>query len=66
MTRFTAREKATEARRETELRKRVYPRFVGEGKISGKAADRQIAIMDEIAADYEQIAEADEMQERLL
>jgi hypothetical protein len=63
---FTARDKATEARREVGYRRRVYARLVGEGKMKGHDADRQIAIMEAIAADYAVLAEAEEKKERLL
>lgn len=66
MTRFSSSDKAIEARREVRQRQRVYSRLVGEGKMNGKSADRQIAIMEEIAADYAERAEADEQEERLL
>jgi hypothetical protein len=63
---FTARDKAECAEREVAQRKRVYFRLVGEGKMSGKFADKQIAIMQAIADDYRLQAEADEAKERLL
>lgn len=37
--------------RELKLRYRVYPRLVSEGKMSQRAATREIKIMEEIAAD---------------
>ncbi len=49
---FTNAEKAKEAQREAGLRQRVYPRFVAGKKISQAEADRQIALMQEIADDY--------------
>lgn len=60
------REKAECAAREVTMRKRVYPRWVADGKMKQSAADRQIEIMDAIAADYGALAEADEAKERLL
>jgi hypothetical protein len=66
MTPITAAEKAKEARREVAMRRRVYPGWVGGGKLSQAAADRQIAIMQAIADDYERMAEAEAAQGRLL
>jgi hypothetical protein len=63
---ITARDKAECAKREYKMRRRVYPRWVGEGKMSGQKADHEIAIMEAIAADYQRQAEAEEAEERLL
>ncbi len=63
---FSARDKANCAKREAGFRKRVYPRFVAEGKMSGKVADEQIAMMEEIAVDYGALAERAEAAERLI
>jgi hypothetical protein len=38
--------------REIKLRERVYPRWVGGGKMSQDKADREIAVMKAIADDY--------------
>ena len=54
---FTNTEKATEARREAKMRKMVYER-----RGFTELDLRRIAMMEEIAADYEQLAE----KERLL
>jgi hypothetical protein len=62
MTRFSASDKHKAIVREIEMRKFVYPRRVQSGQISQRQADEQIAIMEEIAADYAKLAE----QERLL
>lgn len=51
---YTRDEKLREARRELRQRRRVYPRLVQQGKLTRADADRQIAIMEAIAADYEQ------------
>lgn len=45
-------EKLNEVLREIRQRQRVYPRLVAAGKLSQADADRQIAIMREIADDY--------------
>lgn len=52
MTTFTATEKFKEIERELLMRRRVYPRFVEQKKMSQTQADRQIALMDAIADDY--------------
>ena len=59
---FTASEKHRELLREIEMRKSVYPRRVMTGSMSQRQADRQIAIMEEIAEDYRAQTE----KERLL
>jgi hypothetical protein len=66
MNAISNREKCAEARREAALRRKVYPGFVERKMITSKAADRQIALMDAIAADYAVLAEHDERGERLL
>lgn len=50
---FTNKEKATEARREVVMRRRVYPGMVAGGKMTSGEADRLTAIMAEIAEQYE-------------
>jgi hypothetical protein len=62
MVMFTAKEKCLEAMREVKMRRRVYPRWIEEGHISQDVADRRIEIMQQIAEDYEKLAE----DERLL
>jgi len=52
MGKFTALEKADAAKREAGYRRYVYPRRVSDGKMSQENADKQIAIMDEIEAEY--------------
>lgn len=53
---FTAEEKRDCARREVKLRRRVYPRRIDNGHMTQALADKQIALMEEIAADYEESA----------
>ena len=59
---FTAQQKLEAVERELSFRKRVYERFVSEGKMPKGKADWEIGIMKEIAADYRSAAE----KERLL
>lgn len=47
--------------RELKLRYNVYPKLVAEGKLSQRQADRQIAVMEEIAADYRALTEQKEL-----
>jgi hypothetical protein len=49
---YSAQEKHRELLREIEMRKSVYPRRVMTGSMSKRQADRQIAILQEIAEDY--------------
>lgn len=63
---ITARDKADCAEREVKMRRRVYARWVAEGKMPGRTADREIAVMESIAADYRHQAEAEDAKGRLL
>jgi hypothetical protein len=49
---YTVQDKRECATREARLRRRVYPRWVQSGKMTQRQADREIAIMEAIAADY--------------
>lgn len=50
---FTNGEKRACAEREVKQRNRVYPRLVENGRMTKEAAEREIAMMKEIAEDYE-------------
>jgi hypothetical protein len=50
---FTNRQKADCAKREVKQRIRVYPRWVSEQRMSPNFASEQIALMEEIAEEYE-------------
>ena len=63
---FTARQKAECAEREVKQRQKVYGRRVAEGRMSAEFAASQIAMMEEIAAEYRATAEAEEAKGRLL
>ena len=58
---FTAEEKLEAVRRELSYRRRVYRRRVDEGKMTQALADRQIAIFEAIADDYERSAEKERL-----
>lgn len=64
--RFTARQKQQAAAREVAQRQRVYPRLVEAGKMKRADAEKQIAIMSAIEADYRQRADAEDAKGRLL
>ena len=56
---FTNTEKAAEARREVAMRKEVYSRAAG-GTLRPAQA-RRLAMMEEIAAEYEALAEKERL-----
>lgn len=58
---FTAREKMQAAQREVGYRRRVYERRVADGHMSRQKADKEIAIMEEIAWDYGELAEKEQL-----
>lgn len=62
---FTWRDKMREAQKEVGYRRFVYPKLVASGKMSQADADRRIAIMDEMAADYGRAAQKQERAESL-
>ncbi len=66
MTNITGRDKLREAEREVQQRERVYARLVENGKLTRQKADRQIAIMEAIAADYRRQAVEEEQKGMLL
>jgi len=53
-------DKLGEVRRELGFRRRVYARQVAIGRMTQDAADRGIAVMEAIAADYETKESTDE------
>lgn len=63
---ITAKDKAECAEREVKQRLYVYPRRVADGKMTQALADKQIAIMQSIAADYRKVADAEDAAGRLL
>ena len=58
---FTADEKHRAAMREVGYRKRVYIRLVDAQKMTQKQANEQIAVMEQIAADYQKQAESERL-----
>jgi hypothetical protein len=49
---FTTTEKKQAVERELTYRRRVYGRWVTEGRLTQKRADQQIKVFEEILADY--------------
>lgn len=49
---FDAAQKYACAVRELEMRKRVYPRWVADKRMTQEKADQEIAMMAEMATDY--------------
>lgn len=58
---YSDTEKLAAIEREIKLRRRVYPRQVAAGNMTQALADAQIAVMEEIAADYRPKAEAERL-----
>lgn len=58
MTTFLPSELAACAEREVKQRRRVYPRFVADKRMSQAEADRQIAMMEAIATHFRAAADA--------
>jgi hypothetical protein len=63
---FTYQQKAEVAEREVKQRKRVYPRWVADKRMTQEFADYQIAVMEAIALEFRYLASVDERKERLL
>jgi len=49
---FSDQQKRESAERELKMRRRVYPRWVADKRMTQEQADREIAVMAEIAEDY--------------
>lgn len=62
---FSARDLCNEAGRELAQRGRVYARLVAQNKLTQKAADRQIAMMQQIRDEYDAKATAEERRGEL-
>jgi len=56
---FSNAEKHREAVREVGYRRRVFERLVAEKKMRQEVAEHRLAIMEEIARDYQKLAEQD-------
>jgi len=54
---FTAADKLAAVRREIAMRRRVYPRWVENKRMTQSKADEEIAVMEAIAADIERQVE---------
>ena len=49
---FTTADKRAALQRELKMRRRVYPKWVRDGRMAAADADREIAVMEAILADY--------------
>lgn len=58
---MTETDKYNCAKRELSMRKRVYPRWVSEGRMSQEKADQEIACMAAIVEDYRKICEGERL-----
>ena len=58
---ITADDKFTCAEREVKMRKKVYPRWVADGRMSEGKAALEIQIMEAIASDYRAAAEKERL-----
>jgi len=62
---YTAREKLRCVERELKYRNHTYPRRVNEGRMTQLQADREIYVMEDIAADYTALIRAEEPELKL-
>lgn len=62
----TTEEKMKEIQRELNMRKRVFPTWVLQGRITQQVADKRIKIMEEILKDYQEKAKEEDKQMSLL
>ena len=58
---FSATEKHREVCRELDKRRYVYPKLVANGKLTQRTADRQIAVMEQVAEEYRVLAEKEKL-----
>lgn len=65
MSQFSAKEKFMCALREVALRRKVYPRLIQSEQLRPDLAEREIAIMQEIASEYGTLAEKENPQPSL-
>ena len=49
---ISSAEKLACLEREIAMRRRVYPKWIASGKLKQEKADREIAVMEAVAADY--------------
>ena len=62
----TLHDMAACAEREVRMRRRVYPRWVESGRMTAAQAEREIALMDAIAAKLREEADRARRKEMLL
>ena len=62
---MTTEEKVKEIKRELDMRKRVFPAWVLQGRISQAISDKRIKVMEEILADYQEKLKQENKQKDL-
>lgn len=62
----TTEEKMKEIQREINMRKRVFPTWVLQGRITQQVADKRIKIMEDVFEDYKTKKEQEDKQMNLL
>jgi hypothetical protein len=63
---ITAHDKLKCVERELALRRKVYPRWISEGRMTHRDARYELDVMAEIAEDYRKLAEDEDKEGRLL
>lgn len=58
---YTAEQKQKAVDRELSFRRRVFPRLVGQGRMTRSEAAEQIAIFEAISADYAKAAQGERL-----
>ena len=58
---ITATDKLACAERELKMRRKVYPRWIADGRLSAGKAAHEIAAMEAIVADYSRLSEKDRL-----
>lgn len=63
---FSTEDIIKEVQREINMRKRVFPTWVLQGRVKQDVADKRIEIMEEILKDYQEKAKEEDKQISLL
>ena len=58
---FTPHDKLKCVARELAMRRRAYPQFVARGKMTQAEADRELAVMQSVVSDYQQMVKAPDL-----
>lgn len=57
MAEITAEDKLACAERELKMRRKVYPRWIDDGRMTNEKAAHEIAVMEAIVVDYQAAAQ---------